>query len=53
MQQLYDVYINCRLKATGVTEAEAWKVIGQQPFGSGHIVCLSGTSEIAGQFVPY
>lgn len=53
MEQLYDVYINCHLKATGVTEQEAWDVIGRQPFGSGHLVYLTGTNEIAEQFVPY
>ena len=53
MVQLYDVYINTRLKATSVTEEEAWNVIGRQPFGSGHIVCLAGTNEIAEQFVPF
>lgn len=53
MEQLYDVYINYRLKATGVTEEEAWDVIGEQPFGSGHIVYLTGTDEVAVQFIPY
>ncbi|QHJ80664.1 MAG: hypothetical protein [Caudoviricetes sp.] len=53
MQQLYDVYINCHLKATSVTEQEAWDVIGKQPFGSGHIVRLAGTNKIAVQFIPY
>lgn len=53
MEKLYDVYINSRLTATAVNEKEAWKVIGEQRFGSCHMVYLTGTKEIAEQFVPY
>lgn len=53
MEQLYDVYISSRLEATGLTEDEAWDLIGEQPIGACHMVYFTGTNEVASEFVPY
>jgi len=47
----YHVYIDGRLKACVDTPEEAWTVIGQQPFGAGHMVS-SPTGKDVYEFVP-
>lgn len=48
----YKVVINCRDVHYACTEDEAWKIIGQQPFGSGHMV-YDKAGNMPLEFVPY
>lgn len=53
MKQLYDVYINSRLKSTGLTKEQAWDLIGKRQFGDCYMVYFTGTYLVASEFVPY
>lgn len=48
----YIVTINCRDQYSADTPDEAWRIIGEQPFGAGHIV-TSPVGLNVSEFIPF
>lgn len=52
MKPIYKVYINGRFKKTCHSTKEAWKIIGESPFGSLYEV-RDINGDIVPEFVPF